>query len=105
MRGGTGGLYSESSRDLIQALKGSLPLPPCGGGVAREQEGRQGHWGSADAGKVNEKSPALQTVECCHLRDGGLAPAMGSVTSEAVDGDGDEGDDLRASFSACVSTG
>ena len=32
-------------------------------------------------------------------------PAVGSLTSEDADGDGDKGDDLRASFSACICAG
>ena len=39
MRGGTGGFYLESSRDLIQSLKGSLPLPPMGEGLLVSRRG------------------------------------------------------------------
>lgn len=40
-----------------------------------------------------------------HLRGDGLAPAGGSVTPEAADGDDNEEEDLRASFVASVSAG
>lgn len=71
--------------------------------AGREARTRLGQRPVPGAGRWNEAACTLQTVERRPSEGRGLAPAVGSVTSQAAGGD--EADDLRASFSACVSAG